>query len=64
MATLASLIRFQQISFYASPSTLRGTEWVKRGKEFDITEELETFAAQRVSELDEYDQDLEKREED
>ncbi|KAL5313321.1 hypothetical protein ACEPPN_019054 [Leptodophora sp. 'Broadleaf-Isolate-01'] len=39
------------------------TEWGKREKEFDNTEELEALAARRVSELDEYDVALEKREE-
>lgn len=39
-------------------------EWAKREKEFDNTEKLEAFAALKVSELDEYDEALEKREED
>ncbi|KAH8730969.1 hypothetical protein GQ44DRAFT_746813 [Phaeosphaeriaceae sp. PMI808] len=42
---------------------LRATEWAKREKEFDNTEELEAFAARKVSELDEYNDALEKREE-
>ena len=41
-----------------------GTEWTKHEKEFDNTEELEEFAARKVSELDEYDEALEKREKD
>jgi hypothetical protein len=40
------------------------TEWSKREEEFNNTEELEAFAAQKVSELDEYDEALEKMEED
>jgi hypothetical protein len=43
---------------------LGATEWAKREKEFDNAEELEAFAARKVSELDEYDEALEKREED
>jgi hypothetical protein len=43
---------------------LGAAEWAKREKEFDNTEELEAFAARKVSELDEYDEALEKREED
>jgi len=39
-------------------------EWAKREKEFDNAEELETFAERKVSELDECDEALEKREED
>ena len=39
------------------------TEWVKHEKEFDDAEELETFAARKVSELGKYDEALEKREE-
>ncbi|PGG96623.1 hypothetical protein AJ80_09802 [Polytolypa hystricis UAMH7299] len=42
---------------------LGATEWAKREKEFDNEEELEAFAARKVSELDEYDEALEKREE-
>jgi hypothetical protein len=40
------------------------TEWAKREKEFDNSEELEAFAKRKVSELDEYDAALEKMEED
>ena len=43
---------------------LGATEWAKCDKEFDNAEELEAFAARKVSELDEYDEALEKREED
>jgi hypothetical protein len=43
---------------------LGATEWAKREKEFDNAEELEAFTARKVSELDEYDEALEKREED
>jgi hypothetical protein len=41
-----------------------GAKWAKREKEFDNAEELEAFAARKVSELDEYDEALEEREED
>jgi CRISPR/Cas system-associated endonuclease/helicase Cas3 len=40
-----------------------GAKWAKCEKEFDNAEELEAFAARKVSELDEYDEALEKREE-
>ncbi|OAT03176.1 uncharacterized protein BDCG_17964 [Blastomyces dermatitidis ER-3] len=40
------------------------TEWLKREEEFNNTEELEAFAVRKVSELEEYDQALEKREKD
>jgi len=43
---------------------LGAAEWAKREKEFDNAEELEAFAARKVSELDEYDRALERREED
>ena len=43
---------------------LGATEWAKREKGIDNAEELEAFAARKVSELDEYDEALEKREED
>jgi hypothetical protein len=43
---------------------LGATEWAKREKEFDNAEELEAFAARKVSELDEYDEASEKSEED
>jgi len=43
---------------------LGATEWAKREKEFDNTEELEAFAARKVSNLDDYDEALEKMEED
>lgn len=39
-------------------------EWAKREKEFNNAEELEAFAARKVSELNEYDRALEMREED
>ena len=39
------------------------TEWARREKEFDNTEELEAFAGRKVSELDKYDEILEKMEE-
>ncbi|EEP75923.1 predicted protein [Uncinocarpus reesii 1704] len=39
------------------------TEWVKCEEESDNTEALEAFAARKVSELEEYDEALEKREE-
>lgn len=42
---------------------LGDTEWAEREKEFANAEELEAFAARKVSELDEYDEALEKREE-
>jgi hypothetical protein len=41
---------------------LGSTEWAKRGMEFDNAEELDAFAARKMSELDEYDEALEKRE--
>jgi hypothetical protein len=40
-----------------------GTKWAKYKKEFDNIEELEAFAARKVSELDQYNEALEKREE-
>jgi hypothetical protein len=43
---------------------LGATEWAKREKEFDNAEELDAFAARKMSELDEYDKALEKREKD
>ncbi|TAQ90749.1 hypothetical protein B7494_g929 [Chlorociboria aeruginascens] len=43
---------------------LGATECAKREKELDNTEELEAFAAQKVSELDKYDEAFEKREKD
>jgi hypothetical protein len=43
---------------------LGATAWARHENEFENEEELEAFAAQRVSELDEYDEALEKREED
>ena len=43
---------------------LGATEWAKREKELDNTEELEAFAARKVSNLDDYDEALEKMEED
>jgi hypothetical protein len=39
------------------------TEWATLEEEFDNEEELNAFAARKVSELDEYDKALEKREE-
>lgn len=39
-----------------------GAEWAKRENEFNNEEELEAFAARKMSELDEYDEALEKRE--
>ena len=39
-----------------------GAEWAKREEGFNTAEELEAFAVQKVKELDEYDQALEKRE--
>jgi len=42
---------------------LGATDWARRQKEFDNPEELEAFAARKVSELDEYDEALEKMEE-
>jgi hypothetical protein len=44
---------------------LGDAEWAKREEEFDIAEEeLEAFAARKVSEMDEYEKALEKREQD
>jgi hypothetical protein len=43
---------------------LGATEWAKREEEFENTEELEAFTARKVSELDEYDEALERMEED
>ncbi|KAK0115668.1 hypothetical protein ONS95_000064 [Cadophora gregata] len=40
------------------------TEWTKREKAFDNEEELNAFAARKLGELDEYDEALEKREND
>ncbi|KAK2757120.1 hypothetical protein FQN54_005090 [Arachnomyces sp. PD_36] len=37
-----------------------GTEWSKREEEFNNEEKLKAFAARKVSELDEYDEALEK----
>lgn len=39
------------------------TEWERREKEFDNAKELEAFASRKVSELDKYDEALEKMEE-
>jgi hypothetical protein len=39
------------------------TEWARRQNEFDDAEELEAFAARKVSDLDKYDEALEKIEE-
>ncbi|THC87445.1 hypothetical protein EYZ11_013107 [Aspergillus tanneri] len=39
------------------------TEWARREKEFDKAKECEAFAARKVSELDKYDNALEKMEE-
>lgn len=39
------------------------TEWMRREEEFDNPEELEAFAASKVSELDKYDEAVEKMEE-
>ncbi|RHZ67865.1 hypothetical protein CDV55_105981 [Aspergillus turcosus] len=39
------------------------TEWAGREKEFDNAKELEAFASRKVSELDRYDEALEKMEE-
>lgn len=39
-----------------------GTEWAKRENEFNNEEELEAFAARKMSELEQYDEVLEKRE--
>ncbi|RLL97665.1 hypothetical protein CFD26_105433 [Aspergillus turcosus] len=39
------------------------TEWARREKEFDNAKELEAFASRKVSELDRYDEALEKMEE-
>jgi hypothetical protein len=41
---------------------LGATEWARREKEFDNVKELEGFATQKLSELDEYDEALEKTE--
>ncbi|WEW59263.1 hypothetical protein PRK78_004732 [Emydomyces testavorans] len=49
--------RFTQLRQYF------GNEWTKREQEINNAE-LEVFAARKVSELDEYDEALEKREED
>lgn len=67
VAAYAPLIRLQrpsQLSFYAAAPTFGATEWAKRVKEFDDEEELEAFAVRKVSQLNEYDKALEKREED
>jgi hypothetical protein len=39
------------------------TEWARRGKEFDDTKELLAFAERKVSDLEKYDEALEKLEE-
>ncbi|KAH8432028.1 phosphotransferase family protein [Aspergillus melleus] len=39
-----------------------GTEWTRREKIFDNAEELEVFAARKVSELDKYDEALDEME--
>jgi hypothetical protein len=41
---------------------LGATEWARREKEFDNVKELEGFATQKLSQLDEYDEALEKTE--
>jgi hypothetical protein len=42
---------------------LGATKWAKREKEFENAEELEAFATRKLSELEDYDEALEKREE-
>lgn len=42
---------------------LGATEWARHEKEFDNAKELEAFAERKVSELDKYDETLEKMEE-
>ena len=49
-----------QLFFYAAAPVFGAFEWTRREKEFDDSEELEAFAARKVSELDEYDDALEK----
>ncbi|PLB52195.1 phosphotransferase enzyme family protein [Aspergillus steynii IBT 23096] len=49
---------FTQLRRHIGPA-----EWARREKAFEIAEELEAFAERKVSELDKYDEALEKMEE-
>lgn len=65
MAAHAPLIWLQRPSqlFTQLRRHLGATEWARREEEFENAKEFEAFAAQKVSELDKYDEVLEKTEE-